>query len=638
MYPKTVIKIVDKSKLNPVDIMENTEPPVAFQGASCDKGTEDFLLWQGKDWFTEFGEEQNFRKHGQALKQTAALIQAGAKVYFKRIVAPDAKLANLGIYVSIQKFNEQKKDASGAVLYTSADDGSETTDAMAADGVTANAPIMKNRVNLAYHSIAVDDTDHTIKNNMTKLASAFEALVPASTDGTINLPLFVIAAAGRGVSKLRFRISPDYRYSRQAGYAKYLMEVFEDGVSIDNTMYFSAYPDRIEGNRNISIGMVTNDKSTQIRCYEFEDNMFEFYHTIEQILGLEEDALVNTDFLFGATVRGVAMTDITVDNSDFDLSNVYGNAILNGGNGSFGDRPLESPDYESEMLKVFNGEYSEEIYNLDAVQLDFILDANYPEPVKRAIENFVTFREDAFFMRDMGTEATTIEEFLAEEYLVLHNRYSSSYCNWFKCFDPQTRKHITVTITYLMAPLLVTHFINGRNRPFAGQRYGVYFDYGRQVIKGSVNFLPKETPEINQKQTLDDNGINYCSIYNANRLVVETLYTSQKTNEDGETQLMFSCNVWCIQRVIKALRAQCPLNRGAIITGADNSLEEYQEDLLRHINNFSSDFLTFELEYQNDADYEAQKIYYAVLKVTFKDFVQAEYFRIEALPASYSAA
>lgn len=621
MYPQTLVQIVDNSVYNKLSVGNANANPVCMQGFTSDKGTEEFEKWSGNDWFKMFGATQDFRKHGQPLKQAASLISAGAAVYCKRIVAPDAKLANLGVYVHIQKFQTQKKDESGNPLYVDATTGKEVTTSDNGKNVVS----YNTTVNLKYNSIAVDTTS----NDMNDLNRKFRALVPSSTANDIVLPLFIIAAAGRGKSTLRWRIAPDYKFSRGAGYAKYLFDVYENGTSMEN-YYFAAQPEKIENDANNSLLMVIQSKSLQVRCESFEDNFIELYHTMESILGLDVDSLANTDFLFGNNIKGDPITGITVDTSEFNLQDIYGNALQNGDAGSFGDAPMKSPDYETEMVKVFNGEYSEEVYNLDSVHLDLVMDANYPESVKRAIENFVTFREDTFFLRDMGTAVKTITEFKLKEVSVLHNRYSSSYCNWFTVVDPQTKKHIVVTITYLLCDLIVKHFINGCNRPFAGIRYGIYFAYGTTVVKNSVNFIPKVTPNVDEKQQLEDIGVNYCSIYDGDKLVVETLYTAQHVNV--QSQLSFSCNVWAIQRVIKALRSKCPKSRYAFING--NGLQDYQSDIKSELNKYSSDFVTFDLEYANDPDYEAQKIYYATLSVKFKNFVQAELFKIIALPSS----
>ena len=182
---------------------------------------------------------------------------------------------------------------------------------------------------------------------------------------------------------------------------------------------------------------------------------------------------------------------------------------------------------------------------------------------------------------------------------------------------------------YLIAPMVINHFQNGCSRPFAGIRYGVYWLYGTQIKRGSINFIPKVTPTLDQKQQLEDLGVNYVCLYSGNRVVLETLYTAQHVNQ--HTQLSFSCNVWAIQEVIKALRARCPVSRYALASGQD--LESYQTDLQNECAKYSSNFMTFNMEYQADPTYEAQKIYYAVLSVQFYDFFQTEYFKIVALPS-----
>ena len=63
-----------------------------------------------------------------------------------------------------------------------------------------------------------------------------------------------------------------------------------------------------------------------------------------------------------------------------------------------------------------------------------------------------------------------------------------------------------VTATYSLARLFVSHFLDGVTRPFCGQLYGIKFP---EVIEGTVNFTPKNTPGENQKELIDDMRINY---------------------------------------------------------------------------------------------------------------------------------
>lgn len=607
MYPATVIKVEDQSQYQTTNILGRISTPIFMTGFASDRGTEEVGLWAGTSWYAMYGYTTSFSKYGQALKQAANVIDNGGSLYCKRVVAPDSQLANLAVYVTIQTF-----PATEAIV--DEETGEVTT------------PASEARVVLKYNSVSVVCKS----NDMDTLANYIEGAIPASDpdSNTIVLPLFVMASLGRGSWAPRFRITPDYRFGRSLGYAKYMMEIISPTAQDKNeTIYFSL-SNRVEKSSNVSMGMRINEDSNFVKCLVWEDS-FDYLRGITELtLGLENGTLEAMDYLFGTDLRGNKLGNIEVDTTDFNLQSIYGNLLLNGSDGSFENGVIGNEDYTNELVKLFNGTYSEDIYNLDSVLLDLIVDANYDDKVKRAIEELITFREDVFFIRDMGLNIENIYDIEAKERNVLHNRYSSSYCNSMDVLDPETRRYIHVTIPYLMIGKLINHFLNGRNRPFAGIRYGIYWMYGNDIRKGSINFLPKVTPGVDEKQDLDDLGVNYVSIYQGYRVVMETLYTSQHVVM--QSQLSFSNNVWMIQEVIKALRETCPINRYAIASGED--LSNYQNDLETVLQQYESNFLSFNLEYQADPSYEVQKIYYAVLSVRFKDFFQAEYFRIVALP------
>ena len=737
MYPQTLIKIIDNSYYDDKIINSSVRIPTAMQAFASDRGTEDLELFKGETFYKMFGYNTDFATYGQALKQVSGMIDNGGQVYCKRVVAPDATLANLGIYVHIQRMADNSGTAAGtttpvvtklsvnpsgfyyfgvtsdadcptkaaviskinsdSVVTVTLSDGTTKTLAPAEyevtsdyeqtgafDGPTENyfkialkdnpgftndgeltvnvlayisdetktsydsnggtyddalkevtytPPVTepKYKVVLKYNAVSVNTTS----NDMDEVATLFEAALPASSENDIVLPLVLFASQGRGTWSPRFRITPDYRFSRTTNHAKYLLEVIPDEGEREEEFYFSLNH-VVERGRNVSLEMVTdptgqNAGSNYIRVKAYTDNFTVLQEAMEDILGLIRGSLYGYDLLFGHDVRGNQVKGIEIDASEFNLQDLYGNTLDSGSNGSFGNTPLETEVYAQELVKFFNGTYCEEIYNLDAMALDFIVDADYPEDAKRAIEDFVTYREDCFFLRDMSTDVHNIHDIEIQEYWVLHNRYSSSYCNSFQVLDDVKKTYITVTMCYLLAPAIVVHFINGCNRPFAGIKYGLYWDYGNVIRKNSINFIPKVTPALDEKQQLEDLGVNYVSIYRSGatrRVVLETLWTAQHCEK--HTQLSWSCNVWCIQQVIKILRERCPQNRYSFMYGQD--LEDYQADLNAELGKFSSNFLSFEMEYQNDKFYEVQKIYYAVLKVKFYDFVQAEYFKIIALP------
>ena len=202
------------------------------------------------------------------------------------------------------------------------------------------------------------------------------------------------------------------------------------------------------------------------------------------------------------------------------------------------------------------------------------------------------------------------------------NKFCASYHNSYDIIDPYSRKQISVTIMYDFARQLVNHFIDGRCAPLAGHLHGFTFP---NAIPGTINFIPKITPSYNQKEQLNDMRINYAGLFDG-VLTMETLYTSQEKH----TQFSYANNILAVQEVIKAIRTRCPKIRYSFMSGAD--LIKYKDDVQNVINRFNGNFEEITLEYIQDATYVANKIFYAAIKVKFKNFVQTELFKVIALP------
>ena len=598
MYPQTKIEINDQSKYTPITIASSKYAPTNMAGFLADRGTEEVGVWTGQEWYNMFGKNIDVKKYGQGIKQCADVIDRGGSIFGKRLVASNATLPNLGVYVQLSV------------------------------SIIPDTDPVQRQVTLRYKSLAID----TNSTDMDKAITLFEAGVPASDSaaGIFNIPLFIVTAKGRGSYAPRFKITPDYRFSRAAGFGKYLIEIIDPkgDTQYDESIYFSMNPDKIEKNKNISLDMSVERYSNLISVSLVEDNIKFMWNTMETALGLAEDELANMDFIFGKDLRGESLDNIIVDFSEFNLSEAFGNQLLNGSDGDFAEYPLESSEYEDQLLKLFNGSASESIYNLDSVAIDFVIDANYPDKVKRAIEEFVSYRQDCFYMRDLGLDVEGIVEVEVKEKNVLHNYLSGSYCNSMEVLDPSTKRYIHVTIMYLITPLLVSHFINGCARPFAGLKYGVYWIIGADIRKNSINFIPRVTPYVDEKQTLDDLGVNYVSIYNGTRAVLETFYTAQ--HSVSNTSFDYSYNVWAVQSVIKTLRKECPKSRYSFLRGSD--FTDYQNDIERVLDKHRSQFLSFTFQYLGDAQYEAQNIYYAGISVQCMPVGQAEWFKITVLP------
>ena len=64
-----------------------------------------------------------------------------------------------------------------------------------------------------------------------------------------------------------------------------------------------------------------------------------------------------------------------------------------------------------------------------------------------------------------------------------------------------------------------------------------------------------------------------------------------------------------------------------------DDLSKYQKDVQAVIDKFAPNFLTITLEYVEDATYTSNKIFYAVLTVSHRNFVQDEQFKVIVLPS-----
>lgn len=613
MYPGFIAEYEDQSGISNLPITEVRNKPLFCAVFTSDKGTEAWTRISGKDFFKMYGENISFKRHGQPLLQAAMSINSGAELLCKRLVADDATLANMGIVATIADDTVEvpKKDADGKQLYIDSE-GNETLEET--DQIATIAETVK-KVSYSLKSAS----------NVTTLEEAAEAIEGALVDG--EYLLYVIADNGRGTSKKRIKITPNYKVSKTLDYVLYTLQVFEGSVEVES-MTFSANHALIVNNVNISLQGMVNTNSTQLKCVEYPDQLDAFVEALAEATGddtIDMAAMYKNDVLFGATNRGDALPGVSVDSeTGINLQYEYGQMLAGGSNGEFGDYPIQKTDaWAAQAVNAFNGTFDTVIYNLDQYKIDAIVDANYPKAVKRAIEKLACFREDFMYFRDQGLKVTTIEAIEANCRDEEKSMFCATYPQSYDIIDPYTKRQISVTIGYDIAIKLVQHVNNGRILPTAGMKYDMSID---NAIYGTLSFSPVICPTVNQKEILEDLRVNYAS-YIDNRLVVEALYTSQ----EKYSQWSFVNNVMGIQEVVKAIRTRCPAIRYTFFEGED--LEAYKADVEEVIAAYRSNFNTLTLEYVQDATYSINKIFYAVLKVAYKDFVQTEMIKVVALSA-----
>lgn len=606
MYPGSKFEIIDQSLIEDIPQADPVVKPMFMAAFTSDKGSENYGVYEGDDFFKQFGTDIKFANHGQPLLQAAMAIKAGARLYCKRMVADDATLANLILSATITKTSTQKTNAVGQPIYITSG-GAETTEA------EGNTAVMLTGAAISYSMTSIAG----VKSISEAKAQASSLYI--STEDSWTFPIAVFADNGRGISKKRIRIEADYANSKSVDFTRYSIYIME-GNEILEPIGFAFNPDIVYDGASVSLKSTIDKRSKQIKAETFDSYILEMYGKVAELTEIDVEYLLLQDMIFGKTKDGLKIESIVVTD-DVNLSATYGFTLTNGTNGTFGTSPINSPTYGSVLARAFDGSQSSAIYDLDNLKMYAIVDANYPAPVKRAIEKLVEFRQDTYYFRDLGTGLTTLFDIVEADGFSSKSMFSGSYHNSYDIIDPFSKKQITVTVGYDIAQLLVSHVNNGINRPFAGLLHGVTFG---SIIEGTINFIPTNTPEADQKETLNDNRINYIGYYDGVP-VMETTYTSY----DKYSKLSFSQNVMSIQELIRAIRTKCPKIRYQFSEAED--LKTYQEDVQAVIDNYNPNFAEVTLEYYADERYEANNIFYAGLSVRCKNFIQSEYFKVLVL-------
>ena len=615
MRPDTIFEYIDQS-----NITKTTETlvtaPYYLCCSSAERGPEDIREVVGTDFYNLYGNHISFVNHGQPLVQAAHIIDNGGRLIFKRLVADDAALANLTVIATVTKKEVEKTNAAGKPLYI---DPSTNQESETDGGGWAKAT--KNVASIKYGVVTVPSM-----KTITDVVAHVQLQYKEETD---VFPLFTVTDNGRGKSTKRFNIQPDYQLSKQNSFEFYTFNVIADAETNAEYTRFSIDPNIIYLKTSMSLTESSKDL-TQLDAYQYEEGSNKFIKAVSEATGVDEDTLKSIDVLFGCDRAGKALDYISVDltksedeaENGYDLTDATGMMIMSGDNGEFGDKPFGTSAWNKQAVKFFSGEFDDSVFNPNQVNIDAVFDANYPSEVKKAILELAEFRQDFFYFRDFGLDKYTYDQFKMAAKEFEHSKFAASYITTYDVLDPYSRKQINVTLMYSLAVKMINHFNLRRNAPCAGIQYGFTFD---EAIKGTVNFCPKYTPKIDQKTELMDLGLNYCGYIN-NQLVLETTNTSQ----DPYSQLSYINNILAVQQIIHKVREVCPINRYTFITSDD--LETYKKAVNNAIMQYKENFDTLEFVYVADPIMKANKIFNASIKVSFKDFVQTEIFKIYALP------
>ena len=612
-YPKSRFEIINQSQVQSIETTTVSNPTAIYlQPYTSNKGTEDWELLYGFDGFTKAKGGMSFHKHGQAQLTVAQALRTGAYVIGKRLVSEDATLANTTVLARLVKVD----NVTYVYFYTKS---------------ARNCGTFEDACRVGYGTF------------------------DASAENITDIPLFTVTPMGRGESLVFFRINPINISSKKrtgSSYMKYSFEVIENNETLES-ITITMNPDIIIDGASQAMNPKIREYSDQVRVKLYEDGVFALVKALantavdEDGNAITTDQLINMDFINGfdnsgtIAIGGVVTTAQNDESKNsewiankpadiefvYDLANPVGIPLANGSYGTMGNTPMSNPAEMEKMLLAALGKNTESelfdsiIYDLDAYKIDAIFDCNWPVSVKNAITDLVDFRGDMVFFEDLGTTANTLPLIAEAKSKVRNSNYTAVYHNYFKILDPFTRKEITVTMPYLLISNMTNHVSKGVNKPFAGIANNIYFT---DIIENTINYLPVEIPGMNQKQELVDMNVNYISIYDG-LPTMETMYV----NTDEYTQLSYLHNIMAVQEIIKIIRTRCPRTRYTFLDGDD--LETYIADVQSIVKEYSTHFKSISCQYMADASYRDNNIFYAVLKVQFKNFIQEEYFKIIAI-------
>lgn len=608
MYPGTIFNWHDNSAITVPEVpSEIDDAPLFMQVFSSDKGTEDLIEISGSDFDAMYG-TMRFDKHGQSAIQAKNIINAGGRLYAKRVVAENSTLANRVLCATV----------------------THTSDTL----------------------VTVKWEAKTIENAKTVDEVIEAAREFANTSGVY--PLIVYADNGRGVSGKSVRLNPDYSTSKTIGKTFYTLVVYENSniteqatVSFDPTVVYNDTAYRLDKTTNIQItGTVIDD------IYElYVQDLATVIKAPQGYVGTDTDYVRSLDIIYGYDNRGNILTNFKFDDTGDDPNVAYGITLESGDNGDFGETPAVNTTenataftaWKNAIVNVFNGSFSDEVWDVDQHKIAAVVDANYPVEVKDAIFLFVSFRKDCMFFRDYGCGANALNDDLTTYnsiltaynsfnrsisiqgsdvfYSTVRNYFTSDFATYYQIKDPVTKKNIEVTMCYDLANILVSHIANVPFAPLAGTANGMILS---SAIKGTLNFVPVVAPQMNQKDALDKIRVNY-AIFEDDNCVIQSCYTSQ----ESYTQLSYSGNVLGIQRVLRAVRTACPKQRYSLSTA--NDLQDYATAVNNVLSNYVTNFDVLNFIYQEDRLKISQKIFYASIEFAFLNWAQTEIFDVYAI-------
>lgn len=474
-HPHVAVYVEDNSGYTPTYL----EPEVPVRMLQCGQfaqGRDNKLVYceSYEQLINEFG-KPNYRLYGQAGYNVARALKTGyCAAYVMRVMPDDATFANTIVMLRYKVITDIDGNNSLSVSFTS-------------------------------KSVENAFTVEAIRAEMNRLSST-----DPDEDGYFYKPLFCVYAAGRGLygNTLRFRFADvtnyentfrptvrDYRFDvlmmeDTLVRKEYVFGCFDE-TAFDIVYKESLYLQDLINDEESGLGKVR----IMINTEAFEE-VLNVYNTQVLPAGEEPTTIGMLDLIYGLDNFGNTNKYITFEPSPDEISfraETDGVMLSGGSEGSFDINAEGRDDAIEEMLvRAYAGHLDRLIKSSFSTPVDFMLDANFPDAVKRQMAALAMARQyDCTCYLDAGLLDTTTETlyWLALFENIAHPNVNKETHHYkYRDLD-YTGKLIDVTTTFYLAGLIPTHF----KEVGLGSAMACANAIVTEAVKGS--FLPVIDPE-----------------------------------------------------------------------------------------------------------------------------------------------
>lgn len=477
-------------------------------------------------------------------------------------------------------------------------------------------------------------TNASKMNNANHFQSIMDAQAKLEADeaGYKTVPLFAIRSLGRGSYGNSYRIRLTNAFTRKTQtFRRYLLELLDveegnvvveafEGCLYDHTSNVTSYLmedvlDRDESGSQ-KIGILVNEDAWEVLYEEYKS----CFKTAAEKVAMPE--LKQFDPIFGINNDQSTQPKLTIVTEENNiLDRLDGITLVCGDNGSLdnpGDKTVDEI-VEDLYLKAFAGELDKSIMSPRRTPVRFMLDANYPLSVKRAMVQLGLKRYDAMVYLDAGLITTHDEAIIfGEDTADLNYRIVSKSYQHYEIRDPFSGKRVPVTMTYDLACNLAKHIeLYGSETAYTGETYA--------TLKGAIkNSLVPVLDEYDEdlKEKLYDLRLNY---YEA---IAENVFCRgvQQTAQDLESDLSEESNMLLLLEIKDIAERETISRRYNFAEPEDRQL--YGEVLTERIKPYRESVRSIEVFYDMSREEEMRNFIHCYIQLTFKTLLKSSIIEI----------